>query len=301
VSGAAALLFLSAGLLLALAGLLYFGSRHIDVQHMVQQRFQNLTMGTALEDPKTGGQRTLADWWSRKLLRAGMADSGNKGLLVLAILTTATVAGVAGWGVAGLSLPAGLLMAMHVYLEQRFRMRTTVMLAQLPGFIDHMVRGLGTGRTIENTFLQAIQHCRSPLQDILERVRLNVELGARLDEELQHAARVHRLRELQLLALAIHVNLRFGGSARELLQSIVTMIQQRDQARRELHALTGETRLSAWVLGLLPISVAAYMMLVNPSYLEVMWHDENGREVLLTALLMQFLGGVVLWRMVRSI
>jgi Flp pilus assembly protein TadB len=59
--------------------------------------------------------------------------------------------------------------------------------------------------------------------------------------------------------------------------------------------------LSAWVLGLLPIGVASYMMLVNPSYLEVMWHDDGGKNILLTALMLQCLGGILLWRMVRSI
>ncbi|HEY9198942.1 MAG TPA: type II secretion system F family protein, partial [Gammaproteobacteria bacterium] len=204
-------------------------------------------------------------------------------------------------GVKGLFLPALVALGVHIQLEHRSRARTEAMLGQLPGFVDHIIRGLSTGRTIDNTVMVATQQCRPPLRDILERVRVNVELGAHLSEELQQAARVHRLREMQLLALAVHVNQRFGGSARELLQSIVTMIQQRDQAHRELRALTGETRVSAWVLGLLPVSVAAYMMAMNPGYLDVMWLDPGGRKVLLTALGMQCVGAVLLWRMVRSI
>lgn len=301
MNGPVALLFVSAGLLLALAAVLFFGSRRMDVRQMVQQRFRTLTQEAVLADREAGRHRALVDWWARKLLRAGLADTAKTSLLLLAVPAAAAVVGVVGWGVSGLLLPAGLLMAVHVYLEHRSRLRTAFMLAQLPGFIDHMIRGLGTGRTIENTLVMAIQQCRPPLQEILERVQRNVELGAPLDEELKNAARVHRLREMQLLALAVHVNRRFGGSARELLQSIVTMIQQREQARRELRALTGETRLSAWVLGLLPIGVASYMMLVNPSYLEVMWHDDGGKSILLTALMLQCLGGILLWRMVRSI
>ncbi len=291
----------AAAMLLGLAALLFFGSRRIDVDQAVQQRFRSLILEIVVTRQQTGRRHALAEWWARRLLQAGLVVSKRTTQGMLGGVVAAALVGSSVWGGKGLLLPAGVLLAMHLYLEQRANLRTTAMLGQLPGFIDHIIRGLSTGRTMENTVLMAADQCRPPLQDILQRVRSNVELGAHLNEELQQAARVHRLRELQLLALAVHVNQRFGGSARELLQSIVTMIQQRDQAQRELRALTGETRLSAWVLGLLPIGVAAYMMVMNPSYLEFMWLDGGGRKVLLVALGMQCVGAALLWRMVRSI
>ncbi|MBI5040479.1 MAG: type II secretion system F family protein, partial [Gammaproteobacteria bacterium] len=293
--------FAAAALLLGLAAVLFFGGRRIDINQAVQQRFRTLILEAVVTKQQSGHRHALAEWWTRKLLRAGLEATKRTTLLMLSGLVAALFVGLAVWGGQGLLLPASVLLSTHLYLDRRARLRAAAMLGQLPGFIDHIIRGLSTGRTMENTVLMASDQCRPPLQDILQRVRGNVELGAHLNEELQQAARMHRLRELQLLALAVHVNQRFGGSARELLQSIVTMIQQRDQAQRELRALTGETRLSAWVLGLLPIGVAAYMMVMNPSYLEFMWLDASGRKVLLTALGMQCAGAVLLWRMVRSI
>lgn len=290
-------------LLLGLAAVVFMGSRQADINQVVRARLRSL----ALESVATGrhsDQRHLhfiADWWSRKLQRAGLEVNRKTTMAIFGPTVAAFLMGVPVWGMRALLLPIVLVVGIQIYLEHRSRLRKEMMLAQLPGFVDHVIRGLGTGRTVENTVLLAAQQCRPPLRDILERVRVDVELGAQLADELQEVARVHRLRELQLLALAVHVNQRFGGSARELLQSIVTMIQQRDQAQRELRALTGETRLSAWVLGLLPVSVAAYMMAMNPDYLNVMWLDAGGRKVLLTALGMQIAGAVLLWRMVRSI
>lgn len=295
------LFFVAAALLLGVAGLLFFGSRKIDLDQTVRKRFQTMTNVTILTEKTTGRHDVLSEWWSRKLMRAGLEVSRKNTLLMLGAVMAACFIGVVGWGGKGLSLPIMTSVAIHLFLEQRSGLRSAAMLAQLPGFIDHIIRGLGTGRTMENTFLQATQQCRSPLREILDRVRVNVEVGAHLSNELQQVAKVHRLREMQLLSLAVSVNQRFGGSARELLQSIVTMIQQREQAQRELRALTGETRVSAWVLGLLPIGVAAYIMVVNPGYLDVMWQDSSGRKVLLTALGMQCFGAALLWRMVRSI
>ena len=74
-----------------------------------------------------------------------------------------------------------------------------------------------------------------------------------------------------------------------------------DQIQRELASLTGETRLSAWVLTLLPSGIAAYMVAVNPDYIMSMWNDDGGRMALLTALGFQLVGAFILWRMVKSV
>ncbi len=43
------------------------------------------------------------------------------------------------------------------------------------------------------------------------------------------------------------------------------------------------------------------MMAVNPGYMQSMFNDPSGRIMLLAAAGMQGLGGLVLWRMVKSI
>lgn len=298
---AVAWLFMLAALMLAGAAAILLGSRRVDINHVVRTRFRNLTLTTVVTESRQVRPHRLVDWWTRKLQRAGLDATQRTSLALLGPLLAALLVGLLGWGSRGLLLPVAAALILHFMLERRGRLRRDAMLAQLPAFVDHVIRGLSAGRTIENTVLLATEQCRPPLRGVLDRVRVNVELGAHLGDELQQAAQVHRLRELQLLALAVHVNQRFGGSARELLQSIVTMIQQRDQAQRELRAMTGETRVSAWVLGLLPATVAVYMVAVNPGYLDIMWQDTDGRMVLLAAFALQGFGALLLWRMVRSI
>jgi tight adherence protein B len=81
----------------------------------------------------------------------------------------------------------------------------------------------------------------------------------------------------------------------------VQMIRQRELAQRELAAMTGETRISAWVLSLTPISLAGYMMVMNPSYLQLMLQSPSGETLLFTALGFQVAGVLVLWRMLKSV
>jgi len=183
----------------------------------------------------------------------------------------------------------------------RYRQKVNKLISQIPLFIDQIIRGLVTGRNVEGAIKLATEDLRSPLREVIERAQKNVELGADLGEALRDAANFHELKELHMLALAIHTSRIYGGSPREMLESIVNLIRQREQTQRELSAMTGETRASAWVLGLLPTLMAGYMVWTNPDYIGGMWRDETGQKLLLAGLGLQALGALLMWRMVKSI
>ncbi|NVL28716.1 type II secretion system protein F, partial [Pseudomonas syringae pv. actinidiae] len=85
------------------------------------------------------------------------------------------------------------------------------------------------------------------------------------------------------------------------MENLIKLIRDREQAGRQLRAMTGETRMTAIVLGLLPVSMAGYFLAVNPDYLLHMWNDGSGQIMLSMAFGLQVLGCLMLWRMLRSI
>jgi tight adherence protein B len=133
------------------------------------------------------------------------------------------------------------------------------------------------------------------------RIKRNVQLGVSLPEAAHDYAEFYEQDELRLFALGLKVNHRYGGNASELLENLIKMIRERDQGARQLRAMTGETRVTALVLAVLPVSVAGYFLLVNPTYLMAMWDDHSGQRLMLGAFALQVIGCVALWRMLRSI
>jgi len=87
----------------------------------------------------------------------------------------------------------------------------------------------------------------------------------------------------------------------QLLQNLIVLIRERESGARKLKAMTGETRITALVLGLLPVLVVGYFLITNPEYILKMWDDAGGQHLLLAAFGMQILGSIALWRMVRSV
>lgn len=86
-----------------------------------------------------------------------------------------------------------------------------------------------------------------------------------------------------------------------MLDNLIRLIRDRDQASRQLRAMTGETRMSALVLGGLPIAMAGYLFLSSPDLLLGMWEQTSGQLVLIFAFALQVIGSFLLWRMMRSI
>jgi len=74
-----------------------------------------------------------------------------------------------------------------------------------------------------------------------------------------------------------------------------------EAGKRELAAMTGETRFTATVLALLPPGIAVYMFSINPDMMLEVWSQSSGKSLFIISAVMEILGVFVLWRMVNSI
>lgn len=188
-----------------------------------------------------------------------------------------------------------------IYFIYRQNKHKKLMIAQIPLFIDQLIRSLGTGRSLESAIRLVAQETPTPLRLLLDRVVRATDLGAGFTETLVKEATLHRINELQIIALSIKMSNNYGSSPKEMLTSVMQMINNQDQARRELAAMTGETKVSAIILTLTPISILLFMMLMNPGYLSMMTASSSGVTLLWITAGMQATGVFLFWRMLKSI
>jgi tight adherence protein B len=172
---------------------------------------------------------------------------------------------------------------------------------QLPDFLDAMVRLASIGNSLPMAFQTAAATVQMPLRAVLDRTVQSARGGMELDRALQFAAQPYRLDELELLQVVLGTGMRMGGRADHILQRMSDFMRDLEQARHELRAITSETRMSAWVLGLLPVAVAILMTLLNPAFFRPMFVQPMGHHILLFALGLELLGGILLYRLARSL
>ncbi|CAA0088030.1 Uncharacterised protein [Zhongshania aliphaticivorans] len=179
--------------------------------------------------------------------------------------------------------------------------RRAKMLNQLPSFVNQVTRRLSAGISVENAFADSVETLERPLGTVMRRVVRRVHYGYDLHQAFEREARVNKLNEFDVLATALRINEQYGGSIRSILDDIVDILRMQDSGKRELSAMTGETRVTAAILAALPPGIAAYTFYNNPRFLTDMWNSTGGQQTLIAALIMQILGVVVLWRMIKSI
>jgi tight adherence protein B len=247
----------------------------------------------AASEPAGLLERAMPDWL------IGVIEPRMAALGLVAIVVLAALAGLFGGWITALSALAllALLAVFAVWLRlQKFRRK---LVSQLPTYIDAMVRLITIGNSTQAAFQLAIATTEAPLRGQLERAASLVRAGMDLDRALHQTASSVRIEEMYLLASILGLGVRYGGRSDLLLERVGNFMRDREQAEHELLAMSSETRLSAWILGLLPVSVGAFFILTNPSYFLGMWNDGTGRMMVLSAGGFQLFGAALLYRLAK--
>jgi tight adherence protein B len=217
------------------------------------------------------------------------------GLLIAIPLVLLIFGGLTGSFIIGVVMIVGFIL-----LTRQAAARRRKIIAQLPDFLENTIRVLAAGNTMEESMASAARESTEPLKTLFLSISRQVRLGAPIENVLMEAGRIHKLRDIRVMSLAASVNRKYGGSLKNILRSLVQAIRSRDAADRELRALTAETRFSAVVLSAIPVLITLYILVVNRPYYINMWADPSGRKLLIASVILQLLGMVVIWRMMRA-
>jgi tight adherence protein B len=187
----------------------------------------------------------------------------------------------------------------YAWLSWRAQKRRQQIARQLPTFLDGIVRLIVIGHSVPAAFQTSLAGTEAPLRECLDRALPMLRTGMEIDHALAAVARADGVRELELVGSVLRVSVKFGGRSDVMLDRMSALMRDLEQADRELVALSTETRMSSWVLGLLPIVLGFAVIVMNPRYFNTMWVDPLGKRLVFVALGLQMLGAWFLYRMAR--
>lgn len=219
------------------------------------------------------------------------------GALLLAWITAARLGTV--WAVPIVLVLSAL--AGGFWISRRISRLQSRLSRQLPDFLDNLVRLAALGNSLQMAFQTSAAQMPMPLRGLLDTTLSYTRSGLDLDRALAQAAQPYRLEALNVLSVVLGVSVRIGGRADQILQRMADFMRDLDQAQQELMATTSETRMSAWVLGLLPPISAVLMAITSPDFFQPIIHEPLGHKLLLWALGLELIGGFLLYRLAKSI
>ena len=212
------------------------------------------------------------------------------GGLVGALLTSHPL-GMAAFGATGLAVP-------HLAMRMAQGGRRRKFNAQIPDAMALIASSMRSGHSFLRALSLVEDEMSGPLAEEFAWVLGQTTLGVAVEDALERMVEHVGSRDLELIVVAVVINMQVGGNLAEILDTIAETIRERMRIAGEISALTAEGKLSGFVMFVLPVFLALVLKMRDSTYFTPLLESEFGWTILGGALVAQILGGVIIYKMV---
>jgi tight adherence protein B len=184
-------------------------------------------------------------------------------------------------------------------LHGRKREREKAFEAQLPEVLDLMARALRAGHSISGAIQFGGEESPEPAGPEFTRVFEEINFGMDISTALGNLARRVSCYDLRYLVAAIVIQRETGGNLSDLFDRLAHLIRERFKLIGHTRALTAEGRLSGRILTVLPFAMAGILYIIQPEYILLLFESFTGKMIVMTAILMQVMGYLVIRKIVN--
>jgi tight adherence protein B len=174
-----------------------------------------------------------------------------------------------------LILPLGPLLLREV-VRHRLHKQRGLFADQLPAHLQELASAMRAGHSLVSAITSMAREAPEPAHSEWGRVVADEQLGVPLDEAMGPLAQRMDSDDIGQVALVAALHQRTGGNMAEVLELVADSVRERGELRRELHALTAQARLSRYVVTALPPVVLAAVAVLNPGYIDPLFHTTAG-------------------------
>jgi tight adherence protein B len=210
-------------------------------------------------------------------LRAGEALTFQLGIVagagLLGLLGTRNLLLTVALVLAGILLPPMIVDLKAKKRRKRFE-------EQLPDMLTLLASTLKAGYSFMQGVEAVSREVDGPMGQELRRVVTEAQLGRPVEEALSSSAERMQSLDFAWAVMAVGIQREVGGNLAEILLTVADTMVARNRLRGEVKALTAEGKVSAVVLGLLPLGLGVVMFVINPDYMGLLFSDMLGRIML---------------------
>ena len=161
-----------------------------------------------------------------------------------------------------------------------------------------LASALRAGHSLANAMGVVADEAPEPSKREFRRVVTDEQLGIPLDEALEVTAKRMQNPDVDQVAILALVQREAGGNTAEVLDQVTMNIRARMDIRRLVRVLTAQGKFSSVVVALVPVGIFVFLLLVNPSHLDPLFHETIGQIGMISAVLMTFLGFYIIRRII---
>jgi tight adherence protein B len=279
------------------------GRKDVKALQKDRRRRQLQEMLNEIESESRRQGKKKRDSLSVRLRRAGLKISVAQFYLFAAAMSVITAlivlvfsrslpAAVAGLFVGGIGIPLWLLNYLRRRREEKF-------LHHFPDAIDVLVRSLRAGLPVNDALKVIAREMPEPVGPEFAEVVEGQRLGIPLDQGFQRMHERMPLPEVNFLAIVMAIQSKTGGNLSEALDNLSTVLRDRRKMKLKVKTLSQEAKVSAAIIGALPIIIFAALSILNPEYISHLWDTKTGNLMIVGSLIWMLTGVLVMRKMIN--
>lgn len=216
---------------------------------------------------------------------------GLVGYLVCSILTINTfMAPLMGIALAGLPL-------LHVRSKKKQRMAKFE--KQLPEALGLIARALRAGHAFTSGMKLAAEEFADPLGPEFDETLDEINFGQSVADALKSLARRVDCPDLNFFVVSVILQRETGGNLAEIIEGLAHIMRERFKFRGKVRVLTAEGKMSAVILLVLPLLLAAFMFVFHPDVVAPLHEDPVGRVMMGIMGVLMILGLLMVRRIIK--
>jgi tight adherence protein B len=181
------------------------------------------------------------------------------------------------------------------YLGRRKGKRLKAFNSRLADTITLIANALRAGSSFLQAVEMVVREAQPPVSTEFGRVIREVNLGLPFEQALSNMVRRVKSDDLELMTTAISVQHQVGGNLAEILDSIAFTIRERVRIKGEIKTLTAQTRMSGYVVGLLPLGLTGVLFVIAPNFMAPMFKKPPELFGLPAGIIIMIIGGSMMF------
>jgi tight adherence protein B len=202
-----------------------------------------------------------------------------------------------GGAIAGLpgsiAAAVGMAVAPRIVRRRRSARSAEALESDLADAVVVMATTMRSGRSLTQAIAQAAGELNAPLGPALLAVADRSEFGVPFDVSLDRLVEELPSADVRLVSGVLRIHRRTGGALPAVLDQVARTLRERRSAAREIRSLTAQARLSAVILGLLPIGFFLFLSATSKNDIAAAYHSATGATAIGVGLCLQV--GAYLW------
>jgi tight adherence protein B len=194
----------------------------------------------------------------------------------------------------------GLIVPLLSFGALKFRQgkRLARFTTQLPDALNLITSSLRAGHSFQSAIGVVASEMPDPIGVEFALVVNDINLGIPVKEAMAKLVANLDLPDVRMFSTAVLIQREAGGNLAEVLDKLGYTIRERFKLKGQISALTGQSRLTGYVLGCAPVGLFVILFLLFPAYVEPLYTTTLGMFGLGVAGVLQLIGFFIMKKII---